>query len=163
MPEFVSVDDADFAFTTSIGIRYRATFGDGSGYFSPDWGFSRDVVVFSFQIEDRIQRIPIDPEVKPAIVSIVKQRCQRLPLSIIFFIYDSSDGKGRGRQRKFDSWYNEFGRDAFRKFDAEIPIGRISILASILIRLDHPALEEIAQNFNQIVLDSAAKPDDSYE
>ncbi len=163
MPEIVSVDDAEFAFTTSIGIRYRATFGDGSGYFSPEWGFSQDVVVFSFQIEERKQTTPLDPEVKPAIVSIVRQRCQRLPRSIIFFIYDSSDGKGRGRQRKFDSWYNEFGRDAFRKFDAEIPIGRISILASILIRLDHPALEEIERNFNQIVLDSAGKPDGDFE
>ncbi len=163
MLEIVSVDDVAYAFTTSNGIQYRATFGDGAGYFSPNWSFSRDVVVFSFQIENLVQRIPVDPEVKPAIVSIVKQRCQRLPRSIIFFMYDSSDGKGRGRQRKFDTWYNEFGRDAFRKFDAEIPIGRISILASILIRLDHPALEEIEQNFNQIVLDSAGKPDDAYE
>ncbi|MBL0018361.1 MAG: hypothetical protein IPP17_18455 [Bacteroidetes bacterium] len=67
--------------------------------------------------------------------------------------------KGTWPQKKFNIWYRKLSTGQLLKKDAEIPIGRFAILASILVRHDHPLLEQIIAGFDSLVMDATAKPE----
>lgn len=79
--------------------------------------------------------------------------------NILFFIHENSNGKQHGRKRMFDAWYRKASTDMLLKQDAEINIGRFSILASILLRKDHPHLEAVLSGFEALVMEAGEKPD----
>lgn len=90
---------------------------------------------------------------------IIQQHFEQNPEAVLFFIHDSSDGREHGRRRKFDTWYRKLSTGQLLKKDAEIPIGRFAILASILVRHDHPQLKQIIAGFDDLVMDAGVKPE----
>lgn len=157
---FKRVSELDYEFLTENKIRYRASFTDASGYFPKNPEFSHQVRGFGFQIPDvHATQIPPDPRVGATISYLALQYFEQNPEGILFFIHDSSDGKEHGRKKKFDIWYRKLSTGQLLKKDAEIPIGRFAILASILVRHDHPLLEQIIAGFDSLVMDATAKPE----
>ncbi len=152
--------DFDVEFTTENGVLYRASFGDASGYFVRHPEFAFLVQGFGFQIIEGIRgQIPHDPRVGATVSMIIQEHFEQHPEAVLFFIHDSSDGREHGRRKKFDTWYRKLSTGQLLKKDAEIPIGRFSILASILVRHDHPRLEQIITGFDDLVMDATAKPE----
>lgn len=154
------VGDFDVEFTSEFGVLYRASFGDASGYFVRHPEFASLVQGFGFQIIGGASvQVPHDARVGVTVSLIVQNHFEQHPEAVLFFIHDSSDGKEHGRRKKFDTWYRKLSSGQLLKKDAEIPIGRFAILASILVRNDHPQLDQIVAGFDELVVEAGVKPE----
>jgi Family of unknown function (DUF6169) len=155
------VDESSFEFITENGITYRASFTDASGHFSHAPQFASQVKGFQFLVtHNPLSHLPADERVGSTISFIILQFFEQSPEGILFFIHESADGKQHGRKRKFDAWYSRSASASLIKLDASIPIGRYSILASLLFRRAHLQREEILAGFDRLILEATEKPED---
>lgn len=155
-----NVGESEIEFTTEFNVVYRASFGDGSGYFPRYPEFAHLVRSFAFIVITATgDSIPRDLRVGVTISLILQEHFDENPEDVLFFIHENSDGKQHGRKRMFDAWYRKASTDMLLKQDAEINIGRFSILASILLRRDHPHLEAVLSGFEALVMEAGEKPD----
>ncbi|MFN8398120.1 MAG: DUF6169 family protein [Bacteroidia bacterium] len=148
-------------FTTQSDVLYLVTFLDASDYFGMHPEFSHKVKSFQFEVKRNPHAVlPPDPRVGATISYLILQFFEQNEEGVLFFVHEKSDGKDKSRFRKFESWLRRSGNKTLVKHDAEISVGRTSILLSILLSKDHPQIEEIVGGFDQLVLESSEKPDD---
>lgn len=155
------ISESKFEFTTLAGVVYLVTFFDASSYFWQYPEFSYKVKTFQFEVMHNPHPIlPLDSRVGETISYFILQFFKQETEGVLFFVHEKSDGKDKGRFRKFESWFKRNDDERLTKRDAEINLGKSSILISILLRKDHPQFEEIISGFDELVLENSEKPDE---
>lgn len=145
-----------YLFRTSNRILYEVSFRPSGYIFAND----PDLQPFVFEITIAVidnplgKRPPRDPLVPPTIARIFSNFFEQHE-RIVVYICDTSDQRGRIRQRKFLSWFNYYkGVDYFQFNDTLTDEAGDHFFISLIIRLDNPYRRRLLLAFDDLLTDS---------
>jgi hypothetical protein len=146
-----------YYFETSLGVIYEVKFKP-SGYVFYDYpSFNDRVFEFSIvMLENPTHRKPSsDPLISVTIAAIFYDFFERLQ-PVIVYICDTSDAREAARNRKFNSWFENYQYTYFFKIDATLGSSQTTqtYYTSLILRLDDPMADEIVAAFRKVILDN---------
>lgn len=157
--DFRRINETTIEFKTLSDVEYKVSFFNASGYFWQFPEFSHKVKTFQFDVLHNPHPVlPPDPRVGEMISFLILQFFEQETDGVVFFVHEKSDGKDKGRYRKFESWFRRGRNEFLVKRDAEIQVGRTAILISILLRKDNGQFEQIVAGFDQLVMENSENP-----
>ena len=139
-----------YYFETDNSVDYSVEFTDGIRYFM---NLPPHIPVFELNVRvinavDSIGK-PYDPRVEATIVDILSTFFSDNKNSLIY-ICDNLDNRQRGRQRKFDGWFNKSNTTAVEKYNIDFSFLDIEFLVSFMVHTQNSDKELLIKMFYDI-------------
>ena len=136
-----------YTFITDNSVVYSIEFTDGSFYF---YDLPPDILVFELNIKvlnvvDSIVQ-PYDKRIEATIVDILSNFFNNNKNSLIY-VCNNLDSRQQARYRKFDSWFNKNKVIQIEKYDVNVTIQDIQILASLILHAQNPHKDLLVKLF----------------
>lgn len=153
--EFTNDEPNSFLFRTSTQILYEVRFKPSGYIFANDPELQSYVFEISIAIIENPlgKRPPGDRLVPPTIAHIFGEFFEQHE-RIVVYVCDTSDQRGRVRQRKFTSWFNLYEGCTYTQFsDTMIDEAGVPYFISLIIRLDNPYRRRLLLAFDDLLTD----------
>ncbi len=142
-PYEILLSEGDFLFQTEKGVRYEISFNKEDIIF----GGCETYQFIIRKLDDN--RSSYDPKVKDTILSVINEFFHANQ-KILLYICDTADGKEGSRNRLFLNWFERNAEEGrFTIMTANATVEDENIYAAIIVRNDHPNINEIISDFNK--------------
>ncbi len=68
---------------------------------------------------------------------------------MLLYVYESLDKRHFARKRKFDGWFDKYGRSTFEKYDYELQVEDTQILVSLILKRGNPQQQLLLSAFQE--------------
>jgi Family of unknown function (DUF6169) len=139
----------EYGFVTTYNVEYTIKFKSSAYIFGEDKPYAPLLYEFSILAQfSGPESYVRDDRISATVVAIFIDFYNRKSENISFYICDSSDSRQHVRKRKFDSWFSEYNKGAFIKFDGEIQDrDGVRYPVAIIMRHNNPFKNELAVDF----------------
>jgi hypothetical protein len=142
-----------YSFKTNFEVVYEIVFKPSPYVFGEEKEYAH--LLYEFSVLASFagpQSYVRDDLIAETIVAIFIDFYNRFDENVCFYICDSSDGKQFVRKRKFDSWFVEYNKGAFMKFDSLLKdTDGVEYPVAIILTKANKYLKEISQAFGQLI------------
>ena len=124
-----------YRFTTDHEVEFKIVFARDRSWFpyNPEY---KDV--FTFDVAATPPSKHQDNRIRVTIVEILSKRIYDNPNTIVTYHCDNEDGKGKLRDRKFDSWYQLVDQTIIHKYDRQVIYRDELFYSSLILHQDNP-------------------------
>lgn len=147
MYPFHRINADSYQFLTNKGITYIVEFSSASFYFHPGCQYCQLIEVMSFYPVGS-QKQGFDDEVSETLAGILRERCNKLSVGILF-ICDSSDQKEICRAKLFELWNQKFNGGSHHYQKAKIEYQDGIAYAGLIVSVSNPDAIDIINEFRQ--------------
>lgn len=144
-------EDFSYYIETDRKVKYKLYFDDATNLFA---GQTHGCTVLSFSIEvvgnASTAEVAEDSRIADTVHKLLSEFFEDDEGTLIV-IYDTIDGRGYARKRKFNRWFEKHNINHVEKWDYEIVDEETSIPNSLLIHKGHPFKEVIIKAYEKLV------------
>ena len=143
--------DLSYYVLTDNQIPYRLYFEDETARFG-EYGLGYPIASFSIEVEGHIDisQIPEDPRLADTVQSLLAEYFQDDENTLVV-VYDTLDGRGEARKRKFNQWFVRFSLPNVEKRDYVIIEDDVEMPNSLFIHANHPFKDLIVGIYQNLV------------
>jgi hypothetical protein len=154
--DFISFKDENntYAFVTDQLVVYEVKF-KASNYIFNEYSYTYEFVIEVAENPSSKQP-PLDERIPPTI-SLIFQDFFTLKETVVVYICDDSDSRGRARNRKFNQWFEQYNPLTFMKLDLAFGTAEDKYFTTLIMRLDNPNMVEIVSAFQTLSVKYNAK------
>jgi Family of unknown function (DUF6169) len=158
--DFISFKDENntYAFVTDQLVVYEVKFKASNYIFSEYSSTIHNTYEFVIEVaENPSSKQPSLDERIPSTISLIFQDFFTLKETVVVYICDDSDSRGRARNRKFNQWFEQYNPLTFMKLDFAFGSGEDKYFTTLIMRLDNPNMAEIVTSFQTLSVKYNAK------
>jgi hypothetical protein len=154
--DFISFKDENntYAFVTNQSVVYEVKF-KASDYLFNGYSYTYEFVIEVAENPSSKQP-PLDERI-PSTISLIFQDFFTLKETVVVYICDDSDSRGRARNRKFNQWFEQYNPLTFMKLDLAFGTAEDKYFTTLIMRLDNPNMVEIVSAFQTLSVKYNAK------
>jgi hypothetical protein len=154
--DFISFKDENntYAFVTDQLVVYEVKF-KASNYLFNEYSYTYEFVIEV--AENPSSKQPSLDEHIPSTISLIFQDFFTLKETVVVYICDDSDSRGRARNRKFNQWFEQYNPLTFMKLDLAFGTAEDKYFTTLIMRLDNPNMVEIVSAFQTLSVKYNAK------
>lgn len=153
--DFISFKDENstYAFVTDQLVVYEVKF-KASNYIFSEYSYTiQNTYEFVIEVaENPSSKQPSLDERIPSTISLIFQDFFTLKETVVVYICDDSESKGRARNRKFNQWFEQYNLLTFMKLDFAFGTAEEKYFTTLIMRLDNPNMAEIVTSFQTLAL-----------
>ena len=158
--DFISFKDENntYAFVTDQMVVYEVKFKASNYIFSEYSSKIQNTYEFVIEVAENpsLKQPSLDERI-PSTISLIFQDFFTLKETVVVYICDDSDSRGRARNRKFNQWFEQYNPLTFMKLDFAFGTAEDKYFTTLIMRLDNPNMAEIVTSFQSLSVKYNAK------
>jgi hypothetical protein len=158
--DFISFKDENntYAFVTDQMVVYEVKFKASNYIFSEYSSTIQNTYEFVIEVaENPSSKQPALDERIPSTISLIFQDFFTLKETVVVYICDDADSRGRARNRKFNQWFEQYNPLTFMKLDFAFGTAEDKYFTTLIMRLDNPNMTVIVTSFQTLSVNYNAK------
>ncbi len=155
---FFKDENNTYAFVTNQLVVYEVKFKASNYIFEEYSSKIQNTYEFVIEVaENPSSKEPSLDERIPSTISSIFQDFFTLKETVVVYICDDADSRGRARNRKFNQWFEQYNPLTFMKLDFAFGTAEDKYFTTLIMRLDNPNMSEIVTSFQTLSVKYNAK------